>query len=210
MGAGDTQGKDLLFRFVADVTGVDGGYLLESLSPAPVQLLAGRGTADSGNAITSADALAALRLSVGINPNPDPDGPSGPLSALRVSPYQIMAAHVNGDGAVKSNDALAILRMAVKSSLAPPQEWLFAEETRNFWCEATGAFSLSRTSASWGRTISGSPVSETELNLVATLKGDVNGTWGAPAGSVDLDAIDPHYFVALAAMVGAPTQQWAV
>jgi hypothetical protein len=82
----------------------------------------GDGTANSG--ITSADALAALRIAVGLNPNVDPDG-DGPLPRPPISPYQIMAADVNGSGTVTSADALAILRMAVKLSTAMPQEWLF-------------------------------------------------------------------------------------
>jgi hypothetical protein len=159
------------------------------------------------NAVTSADALAALRIAVGLNPNPDPDG-TGPKTAPAVSPYQIMAADVNGSGTVTSADALAILRMAVKLSTAVPQEWMFVEEKRDFWDEATQKFTLSRTSATWDRTITADPASGA-VNLVGILKGDVNGSWVAPTGSTDLDVTDPTYFQRLAQLIGVPSQdQW--
>ena len=47
------------------------------------------------------------------------------------------------------------------------------------------------------------------MNLVGVLKGDVNGSWVAPAGSQDLDVIDPTYFQRLAELIGVPNQdQW--
>jgi len=47
-------------------------------------------------------------------------------------------------------------------------------------------------------------------HLVGVLKGDVNGSWAAPAGSVDLDALNPTYFSTLASTLGVPTDQWGV
>lgn len=47
------------------------------------------------------------------------------------------------------------------------------------------------------------------LNLVGVLKGDVNGSWVAPAGSTDLNLTDPTCFQRLAELVGVPNQdQW--
>ena len=119
---------------------------------------------------------------------------------------------MNGSGTVTSADALAILRMAVKLSTALPQEWFFVEEKRDFWNEAAnngqGAFSLTRTSASWDRAITADPASG-PVNLVGVLKGDVNGSWLAPAGSIDLDNVDATYFQRLAELIGVPNQdQW--
>ena len=141
----------------------------------------GQDAAAAGNAVTSADALAALRIAVGLNPNPDPDG-TGPKTAPAISPYQIMAADVNGNGTVTSADALAILRMAVKLSTALPQEWLFVEEARDFWNEATQSFALSRTNANWDRAIP-VPAQGGSLNLVGILKGDVNGVYRSQANA---------------------------
>jgi hypothetical protein len=197
------QGMGLHLR----TTGTSGAWTIDNMAPGSYQMQASRGTTDSGSAITSADALAALRIAVGLNPNPDPDG-TGPKTAPTVSPYQIMAADVNGSGTVTSADALAILRMAVKLSTAVPQEWMFVEEKRDFWDEATQKFTLSRTSATWDRTMTADPASGA-VNLVGILKGDVNGSWVAPTGSTDLDVTDPTYFQRLAELVGVPNQdQW--
>jgi hypothetical protein len=204
---GSTSGAEQGLAMQASVTGATGGYTFLNLEPGAVQLSLSRATADSVNAVTSADALAALRIAVGLNPNPDPDG-TGPKTAPAVSPYQIMAADVNGSGTVTSADALAILRMAVKLSTAVPQEWMFVEERRDFWDEATQKFTLSRTSATWDRTMTADPASGA-VNLVGILKGDVNGSWVAPTGSTDLDVTDPTYFQRLAELVGVPNQdQW--
>jgi hypothetical protein len=185
-------------------TGTNGAYSIDSLAPGSYQLQASRAATDSASAITSADALAALRIAVGLNPNPDPDG-TGPKTAPAISPYQIMAADVNGSGTVTSADALAILRMAVKLSTALPQEWLFVEEKRDFWDEGTQKFTLSRTNATWDRNIVLDPTNGV-VNLVSVLKGDVNGSWVAPAGSIDLDNLDATYFQRLAQLIGVPTQ----
>lgn len=193
-------------------TSNDGGYSFTTTS-ANAGVIAGRLPTDSANAVTSADALATLRIAVGLNPNPDPDGAAGPLKALAVSPYQVMAADVNGNGTVTSADALAILRMAVRLGSALPQEWFFVEERRDFWDETAnagqGAFALSRTSAAWDRTILSGPDTES-LNLVGVLKGDVNGSWVAPTGSQDLDNLDPNYFQNLAVAIGVPVDQWGI
>ncbi len=119
-----------------------GAFSISTLEPGSYGVTASRATSDIGNAITSADALAALKMAVGLNPNPDPDG-TGPLIAPVVSPYQFMAADVIGtDGRVTSADVLAILKMAVKLPTAPAKEWMFVEESRDFWNETTGQFTL--------------------------------------------------------------------
>ena len=190
-----------------------GAFSISTLEPGSYGVTASRTTSDIGNAITSADALAALKMAVGLNPNPDPDG-TGPLSAPVVSPYQFMAADVIGtDGRVTSADALAILKMAVKLPTAPAKEWLFVEESRDFWNEATGQFTLNRNSTGWDHSISTTLQTGTTtgtVNLVGVLKGDVNGSWAAPAGSTDLDTIDPTHFTALSSIFGMPVGQFGV
>ena len=87
------------------------------------------------------------------------------------------------------------------------------EETRDFWNETTGQFTLSRNSAGWDHAISTNLQSGTAngtVNLVGVLKGDVNGSWAAPAGSTDLDAIDPTHFTALSSIFGMPVGQFGV
>jgi Ca2+-binding RTX toxin-like protein/methionine-rich copper-binding protein CopC len=192
-------------------TSATGAYSISTLEPGSYDITATRAVTDIGNAITSADALAALKMAVGLNPNPDPDGSTGPLSAPMLSPYQLMAADVVGtDGRVTSADALAILKMAVKLPTAPAKEWMFVEETRDFWNETTGQFTLSRNSTNWDHSISTNLQANGAVNLVGVLKGDVNGSWAAPAGSTDLDTIDPTHFSALSSIFGMPVGQFGV
>jgi cyclophilin family peptidyl-prolyl cis-trans isomerase/Ca2+-binding RTX toxin-like protein len=193
---------------VVDNTGSDGVFELQLGQTdthrfAPTRTLT---VGETGSVISAADALAALKLSVGLNPNTDPDG-AGPLTAPPVSPYQFLAADVNGDGRVSAADALAILKMAVKRSDAPAREWLFVPEGQDFWDQTAaggkGAFSTTRTSV---KDVSGTSAgllpadlawtAGKDLNLVALLKGDVNGSWGAPTGS---QSLPDSYFFALAA-----------
>ena len=81
--------------------------------------------------VTSLDALAALKIAVGINPNNDPDL-EGPQGQLPVSPYQFIAADVNRDGRVTSSDALEILKMAVGLENAISASWVFVNENYDF------------------------------------------------------------------------------
>jgi len=186
----------------------DGSFSLSALPLGDYDFTAGRSTTDLGSAVTSADALAALRLAVGLHPNPDPDG-AGPLQPLKDSPYQFLAADANQDGRVTSADALAILRMAVKAPSAPPAAWLFVNETQDLWDEAAQASSLHRNGSALP-VLHASVQQETALNLVGVLRGDVNGSWSAPAGSLDLDATSPGYFQARAADLGVPTDVWGI
>jgi len=187
-----------------------GAFSISTLEPGSYGLSATRSVNDIGSAVNSADALAALKIAVGLNPNPDPDG-TGPLSALALSPYQFMAADVVGtDGKVTSADALAILKMAVKLPTAPAKEWMFVEEGRDFWNEATGQFTLDRSHANWDHSINTTLQANGVLNLVGVLKGDVNGSWVAPVGSIDLDVIDPTHFSALSSVFGMPLSQFGI
>jgi hypothetical protein len=151
---------------------------------------------ETGTVISSSDALAALKIAVGLNPNADPDG-EGPQSAPPISPYQFLAADVNEDGKVTSADALAILKMAVKLSDAPAREWLFVDEQQDFWNEITSTFTTTRstvpTPADLAITVD--TLIRAEVNLVAILKGGVNGSWVAPEASQSLTA---RYFYNLA------------
>jgi hypothetical protein len=193
--------------FLSTRTVSDGGFDLSIPSAGQYRTEAARAltSSETGNVISAADALAALKLSVGLNPNADPDG-TGPLTAPPVSPYQFLAADVNNDGRVTAADALAILKMAVKRADAPARDWLFVPETQDFWNETAlsgkGAFTTTRTSVKDASgTASGllpadiSWAAGKDVNLVAVLKGDVNGSWAAPAGSQPLP---DSYFQGLA------------
>jgi predicted molibdopterin-dependent oxidoreductase YjgC len=200
---------DTSLYFATDKTDNSGQFSISPAQNGLFEMTATRAPSDSGNAITAADALAALRLAVGLNPNPDPDG-TGPLKALMVSPYQIMAADVNKNGQVTSADALAILRMAVKLSSAPAQEWFFVDEKMDFWNEETLSFTMTRSQSSWTADLQAHSADLMTHNMVGVLKGDVNGSWTPPADSLNLKTDQPAYITDMARLMGVPTDQWGV
>jgi len=157
---------------------------------------------DKNRVVTSADALAALKIAVGLNPNPD--------AALPVSPYQMIAADVNKDGRVNSADALQILKIAVGLSDAIPQEWLFVSEAEDFWDESAdsgeGAFTLTNKDVEWNSEgLAFNPSQDINPNFAGVLLGDVNGSWSAPEGSKELS---DGYFKGLEEAGIGPSYQW--
>ena len=156
---------DVSNTFASDsmTTGPDGIYQHLDMEDGTYTLTSEKvsGTAES-NAIKANDALAALKIAVGMNPNAD---------GSAVSPYQYLAADVNHDGQVKAADALNILKMAVKLSTAPEKEWLFVPES-------VGSESMSRTHVVWPESqISVTLDVDQELHLIGIVQGDVNGSW---------------------------------
>ena len=183
---------------------IGGHYDLSNLEVGDFTFAASRTvTNDStGSAITSADALAALKIAVGINPNTDPDG-VGPRLAATLSPYQLMAADVNGDGRVTSADALAILKMAVKLPTAVTPTWIFADENQTF--------SLTSSNVNYNTTISKTLGADETINMVAVLKGDVNGSWGTSAAtSTHVDYSNSSYFANLATNLHVTQDVWGI
>jgi hypothetical protein len=193
-------------------TASNGSYAFFNLSPGTYTVQATRAATDTGGAVSAQDALAALKLAVNLNPNTDPDG-TGPQAPVAASPYQFIAADVAGasgntpDGKVTSMDALAILKMAVGMpvSQAPAAAWVMLPET-------SVLSGINKDNVTWdsstSATVSGS--SAAKVNFVGVLKGDVNGSWSAPAGSALVESIDPTYFSKLAATLSVPASQWQV
>ena len=162
---------------------------------------------EMGSVISSADALAALKIAVGINPNKDPDG-AGPESALPVSPYQYIAADITGDGRVTSADALAILKMAVTLASAEPRRWAFVAEDYTFWDTESDSFKTTRTDVMWhGDGMTLDYPEKSVQNVVGVLMGDVDGSWSAPEGS---EAVAETHFTALVASLGGALMQWGL
>jgi hypothetical protein len=209
LSVGNSTSADVNLTLASASTDASGAFAL-ALPDGSYGLTVSRAVGDgsNNNGVTSADALAALKIAVGMNPNTDPDG-SGPLQTPMLSPYQVMAADVNGDGRVTSADALAILKMSVKLADAPAPAWMFVEEDRDFWDEATKAFTLTRSNAAWDAQIKVSLPADAKTNLVGVLKGDVNGSWTL-AGASTLEATNPTYFKDLAQLIGVPADQWGI
>jgi VCBS repeat-containing protein len=153
------------FGIVSDsmTTDIDGLYQHLGMADGTYALSSAKvsGTAE-GTAIKANDALAALKIAVGMNPNAD---------GSDVSPYQYLAADVNQDGQVKAADALNILKMAVKLDTAPAKEWLFVPDS-------VGSESMTRSHVVWPD--NPLPITldiDQELHLIGIVKGDVNGSW---------------------------------
>jgi hypothetical protein len=180
------------FGAFKDTTGADGVYEIGALPSGSVLIDAFKalGSGETGTvAISSADALAALKIAVGRNPNLDNSTPS---------PYQFISADVNGSGSVTSADALAILKMAVNRADAPAREWIFVDEKRDFWNETTSTFTTTNKAVPTPQQLDivVNPATRSEVNLVAMLKGDVNGSWSVPAAST---VLPESYFTSLVA-----------
>jgi hypothetical protein len=152
---------------------------------------------DQSRVITSLDALSAIKIAVGLNPNSD---------GTALSPYQLIAADVNQDGVVSSRDALEIIKMAVGLSDAIPQQWLFVNESEDFWDEDAGVLSLSKSNVDWqSEVLVFTDPSAFNFNYAGVLLGDVNGSWSPPAES---EILDNSYFIALEGQGLGPADQW--
>jgi hypothetical protein len=187
----------------AQTTVADGAFQFAGLSAGGFSLTFDRGlqTSDVSKVITSADALAALKIAVGLNPNSDPDG-AGPLQALPISPYQLIAADINRDGRVSSSDALGILKVAVGLSDAPTPSWLLVHDALPLWRSHN-----QRDRVYTDQSIALEYPAVNVVGAAAILVGDVNGSWSDTAAVNPLPA---NYFTSRARETGAPLALWQI
>jgi hypothetical protein len=125
---------------------------------------------DRTAALSAADVLAALKMAHGRNPNADPDGWSGSNAAPAPSAFQFIAADIDADGRVTTNDATQIAQLALARVVAAP-DWRVFDK-------AAALESLSRSSVRWPEaetTVDASSVDE--ARWVAVLPGDIDGDW---------------------------------
>ena len=114
----------------------------------------------SSKAITSLDALDALKLSVGLKPS------SGTADA-----YDFIAADFNQDGKVTSQDALDILKNSVGLSTAQSPKWVFIDGDKDY-------SSITKNSVTYSSGVSLTDVSaDATANLKGILIGDVNASY---------------------------------
>jgi Ca2+-binding RTX toxin-like protein len=174
-----------------------GDYLLSGAQgvSAPLDVSKNLTATDEGRVISAADALAALKIAVGLNPNLNSSG-----EGFATSSYQYLAADVNEDGRVSAADALAILKMAVKLDGASEREWVFLREDAEI-TNPDGTSSFSRSSVDWSETDTAIGVGDAEVNFVGLLRGDVNGSWSDDT----LNQLDVSYFDGF-----ANAEQWWV
>jgi len=163
--AGTING-DMLTPYSATSSNVttdsNGHYSFTELQQSHYTLQAGEHADGLADAVTVDDALAALKMAVGLNPNAD---------SSTVSPYQFLAADINHDGKIRATDALNILKMAVGLSSAPEEEWIFVHET-------VGSQTMTCNSVDWSNAdIAVALNHDVELDLIGIVKGDVDGSW---------------------------------
>jgi hypothetical protein len=199
------SGVDVTVGQQVSVTNTEGKYQINPTSTGALNIGVTKEmtSLETGGAITSADALAALKIAVGRSPNAD---------GSPALPYQIIAADVNQDGKVTSADALAILKMAVKRADAPAREWLFVNESQDFWDESAnsgqGGYTISRTNVAWNKDVQANVTQDTTVNILAVLKGDVNGSWTGP--STGTQSLPNSYFSELVSKGLGPLSTWGV
>lgn len=99
---------------------LNGQFILDvGISAGDISIDISKAYEASERKITSADALAALKIAVGLNPN---------ANNAEITAYQLIAADINGDGRVTSGDALAILKAAVGLASDYPPKWVFLSD----------------------------------------------------------------------------------
>jgi predicted RNA binding protein YcfA (HicA-like mRNA interferase family) len=207
LGAGGSGGSGGSTGNPADTSGTTGGFTLGGLAVGQNALTASKaiGEAESGAVVGGADAIAALKISLGMNPN---------LDGRTLSPYQVIAADANEDGKVSAADALAVLKMTVGRADAPEREWLFVRESEDFWDHTAnggaGGWTLNRKAVNYDRDEKSIAVSEAggKVNLVAVLKGDVNGSWQSPQEAPQ--QLPETYFRNLSLELNTPVGQWGI
>jgi len=155
------------FSITPDITNLSSNGLYQHIDIAggSYQLNTAKSALSIGNAIQADDALAVLKMAVGLTPNTD---------SSAASPFQFLAADVNRDGKVSAADALNVLKMALDLSTAPEKNWFFMPDV-------VGSESMSRTTVNWSDTVNPLTVDHTQtVHLIGVVSGDVNGSWVEP------------------------------
>ena len=155
-----------------------------------------------GRVISAADALATLKIAVGLNPN-RPDAETG--EPLPVSPFQYLAADVNQDGRVSAADALSVLKMAVNLEGAFERQWLMVSEDAPLWDEVNDRSLVSRSSIDWDAINAATDSAAAGTKMVGVLRGDTNASW---RGSDALDTVPESYFEGDSFQGTGPADQW--
>ena len=118
------------------------------------------------NAVNLTDAIAILKMIVGLNVNSN----NTPLS-----PYQAIAADFDQSGDVGLNDAIGVLKMVVGLT-SPTPSWKYYDDTQlaNAY---TSAQSLNPKNWTGAAAISDASTPSASVTLVGVLTGDVDGSW---------------------------------
>ena len=123
---------------------------------------------DSGktNAVNLTDAIAILKMIVGLNVN---------SNNTALSPYQAIAADFDQSGDVGLTDAIGVLKMVVGLT-APTPTWKYYDDTQ-LNSAYTSAQSLNPKGWTSAAAISDISTASSSVTLVGVLTGDVDGSW---------------------------------
>jgi cyclophilin family peptidyl-prolyl cis-trans isomerase len=146
----------------------------------PQRLISAGEISASNQAVNLQDAIAILKLIVGLEVNATPNS---------LSPYQSLAADFDSNGVVNLNDAIGVLKHVVGLA-APVPQWVFANEA-DLSMPARAGLNPGVLSGTFNASI-GTP----HVGLVGILRGDVDGSYSG-GGSTDLDVSQPNYFANL-------------
>ncbi|MBI4986108.1 MAG: hypothetical protein HZC24_12425 [Rhodocyclales bacterium] len=174
-------------------TGSDGraGFVGATGTLALAPALAADATAAS--AVNLQDAIAILKMIVGLDVNG---------AGKSLSPYQALAADFDGSGGVNLTDAIGVLKHVVGLT-APTPAWLFVDEV-----DTTMAARTSLSPGSVASSLTASVADATGAGLVGILRGDVDGSWAAPAGSPSLDVA--HFQALVTSHAELNLGQWGI
>jgi len=118
------------------------------------------------NAVNLTDAIAILKMIVGLNVN---------SNNTALSPYQAIAADFDQSGDVGLTDAIGVLKMVVGLS-APTPTWKYYDDTQ-LTSAYTSVQSLNPKNWTSAAAISDISTTSASVTLVGVLTGDVDGSW---------------------------------
>ena len=145
------------FNHKSAADGSAAGSLISGSAPS---VKASLGYSSSTKAISSQDALDALKLSVGLS-----------TSAGAKDAFDFISADFNQDGKVSSQDALSILKYSVGLTTPEQAKWVFVDTNGDY-----SSISKSNTSYTEGVTIADLSA-DTTVSLTGILIGDVNDSY---------------------------------
>ena len=155
-----------------------GQYSLPLASSDLTNISAARLTTDTAmkasvkNAINLSDVLDCLKLYLG-------------KAVSSPSPYKLIAADLDGNGKIDLTDVLNLLKNYLGKATTASPKWAFVREEANLAAVNKVATTLP--------TLQHDPTTGGELNMVAILRGDVNGSW-KPAATEDYNCLPDSYF----------------
>ena len=182
-------------------TSTNGATTFEAINDPTVTLTVTRPVpateaADTNDAVDLQDAIAILKMIVGLDVN----GAGKPLSL-----YQSLAADYDGNGVVALTDAIGVLKHVVGLP-SPDPTWHFVSESD----PAVAANTSLNPRVPTGIAVDMGTTSPVHMGLVGYLSGDVDGSYAGGASALDLDSIRSDYFQNLHTATGLSLSQFGI